>query len=766
MRQLGIVVLTLTVVLAPMASALPTPGFFGEEARTVTGRLFPEAMETNDFVSYGEAVENLKLLVDENPDLLTYEEAGMSRGWDNIAGGHDRFPVPVVTVTNKGSSVPADDKINILFQLSIHANEKGGREGAVRVIEDFTRAWNDMDDTGAATPERLAMLDYMNLIFLFHNPDGWTHEEAEYRHNDGGSVGFAGVESQNFIRGNSNGTDLNRQAPTQGYSRGEGDHAALSEPSTRAVIPWLEERFPKIHFATDIHGMMYPANALVNSSKPIQCFPPSQAPQNPVSDAAGEVCMREGNFVLTMLPAAQMTTKEMQQTTHLAEVIKERLNSNDHFAEWNTLPATGVWGGEYDDWGTVWDTLGYVDTGFHSDWFAQDTGLDAPGVDFEYGYNHITFDNYYPGLAQRINDYHVETTRVIVGAFMDIAAQRFEVGLDSGNTTTAWVPTEHVATSADNGNLTRWAAENPFDDKWDWAHGGGYEASINDYFTHHEQALAAAGDGDALTRLVPAALAGDLTSERFDTLVIAGSAAERVIDDPEAISAVRTYVEEGGNLVLTDRALQLLGPLGVVEDGAVEERIAYAGYTNFEDREAPLAEGIRGLARQLYEPLPLGFSIESGAGPTDEPGTAPVWTVDRQAFEDAGGQTVGVYGARTNLGQAAVGDGTVTVIGALLPDPTEDHYHPYGLASYATTYTGNQIFRNAVGWDLAVDLEPRQTDDGLVLPKDEQDLEDASTADGGSQDDTSAVPFPGAAALILVGAALAVLQRRARRRDR
>ncbi len=765
MRQLGTLLITLTVVLAPVASALPTPGFFGEEAREVTGRLFPEAMETNDFVSYGEAVENLKLLVDENPGLLSYEEAGMSRGWENLVGGHDRFAVPVVTVTDKNSTVPEEDKINVLFQLSIHGNEKGGREGGVRVIEDFTRAWNEQEDTGVATPERMDMLAYMNLIFLFHNPDGWTHEEAEYRHNDAGNVGFAGVETQNYVRTNSNGTDLNRQAPTQGWSRGEGSHAALSEPSTRAVIPWLEEAYTDIHFATDIHGMLYPANALINSSKPIQCFPPDQAPDNPVSDATGEVCMREGNFVLTMLPAAQMTAKEMEQTTRLAEMIKQRLNSDDYFTEWNALPGAGVWGGDFNGWGTVWDTIGYVDSGFHSDWFAQDTGLDAPGVDFEYSYNHITFDNYYPGLAQRINDYHVETTRVIVGAFMDVAAQEFQVSLDTDGTTTAWVPTDHVATSANNGELSRWAAENPADDAWDWAHGGAYEATLNDYFDHHQRVLSVDGQADALVRLEPGALASDMTADRFDNVVVPGSAAERILDDDQATSALKAFVEDGGNLVLTDQALQLLAPLGVVDEGAIEERFAYAGYTNWADEDAALADGVKGLARQLYEPMPLGFSIESGEGPTDAPGSSPIWTIDRNAFEDAGGTTVGVYGAHTNLGQADVGDGTVTVIGALLPDATEDYYHPYGLASYATTYTGNQIFRNALGWDLAVDLKPRATEDGIVLPKDEQDLEGASTETGG-EDETSAVPFPGLALIVALGACLAVLQRHARRQDR
>lgn len=33
-------------------------------------------------------------------------------------------------------------------------------------------------------------------------------------------------------------------------------------------------------------------------------------------------------------------------------------------------------------------------------------------------------------------------------------------------------------------------------------------------------------------------------------------------------------------------------------------------------------------------------------------------------------------------------------LGALLPQPTEEHYHPYGLQSYAVTYTGYTLLQN------------------------------------------------------------------------
>jgi MYXO-CTERM domain-containing protein len=45
-----------------------------------------------------------------------------------------------------------------------------------------------------------------------------------------------------------------------------------------------------------------------------------------------------------------------------------------------------------------------------------------------------------------------------------------------------------------------------------------------------------------------------------------------------------------------------------------------------------------------------------------------------------------------------VGDGSVAFLGGLLPDPTQEFYHPYGLDAYATSYTGNQLLHTMVGW--------------------------------------------------------------------
>jgi hypothetical protein len=40
----------------------------------------------------------------------------------------------------------------------------------------------------------------------------------------------------------------------------------------------------------------------------------------------------------------------------------------------------------------------------------------------------------------------------------------------------------------------------------------------------------------------------------------------------------------------------------------------------------------------------------------------------------------------------------VRIIGALLPMPSDDYYHPFGLASHAVTNSRYQILDNALTW--------------------------------------------------------------------
>jgi hypothetical protein len=174
-------------------------------------------------------------------------------------------------------------------------------------------------------------------------------------------------------------------------------------------------------------------------------------------------------------------------------------------------------------------------------------------------------------------------------------------------------------------------------------------------------------------------------------------------------STLRTYVQNGGNLVLTDGAVRNLAYMGLVNRKLVGSFSAYAGWIGFTRDGAtttyddPLAHDVNqpgaaegaGHRHQTYEPVPLGYAIQDETG--NDFNASPVWAVDQTEWERIGGRTVGTTGAdEVTLGELKRGNGTIRIVGALLPMPTEQYYHPFGLANYALTYTGYQLLKNAL----------------------------------------------------------------------
>jgi len=172
---------------------------------------------------------------------------------------------------------------------------------------------------------------------------------------------------------------------------------------------------------------------------------------------------------------------------------------------------------------------------------------------------------------------------------------------------------------------------------------------------------------------------------------------------------LETYASGGGNLVLTDGALTNVAHMGLVPRSFVNNFSVYAGFVGFtrdgleSTYEDPLAQNVNqpGAAEgpqfrhQTYEPVPLGYSIQDAAGA--DYNSSPVWAIDQAKWEAAGGRTAGITtGDQVTLGELKVGKGQVRVIGALLPMPTEQYFHPFGLANYAVTYTGYQVLKNAL----------------------------------------------------------------------
>lgn len=690
---LGIVLLFL-IGLVPSTTALPTPGFNGEASDAVVGRIFPEALQTNDYIGFFEALDGINLLEERFPGWVTYRETGQSYGLNNPAGGRDTFPVMIVEVTNPDSPIAYDDKVQLLFMLSIHGNEKGGREGGLRIIEDFARGmgmaqWTQQNGAGNGTMRDY--LDFMTLIFLFPNPDGWAHDEPQYLTGtveaDPSSTVPVDPKCGNgvvfYCRTNGRAVDLNREVPTTGWYH--EPYSALSEPESQAFANFVIENYKNLVAATDIHGMLW-----------------------------------DDHYVLTLMPAGQADPHKMTQSTRMAELLKERLNTDPEFSEYRAAEVPGAWGGDVNDWGTVWDTISYTDSGFNGDWFFQNNGLDVPGYDIELAYNHITFDSQYE-LGAYFNHLHIQSTRQIIGTFMDAMAQDLQVAIDVKGTKTAVLANPVVVTNTDDTEpLGGWAAENPFDDAWDYANNDFY-AAPQDYWTELKPYLKDEDAPGVLDELNPV----DITAKklaRYSSLVIPGSAIQTIENDTAKIQVIYDWVQAGGHLVLTDSALKYLAKAGVTGEDGVDVVNLYAGYSNFFDRSHPLVSPIRGIARQLYEPVPLGFSVRSNAAPNwfveesalPEGSTKLGWVPIPQSGDDDGlpwfvpdPEPPGAPDtSNINVGEIPLGEGRIRFIGSLLPDPSEEFYHPYGLDSYATTYSGNHLMRLFLDWEQVFEAPP------------------------------------------------------------
>jgi hypothetical protein len=211
-----------------------------------------------------------------------------------------------------------------------------------------------------------------------------------------------------------------------------------------------------------------------------------------------------------------------------------------------------------------------------------------------------------------------------------------------------------------------------------------------------------------------------------DTLVLADVAAPadpqgRSYDTAAYYANLKTWVERGGNLVLTDKALHALGDLGVVPAESITDINVYQPYANFQDFDHPMMEGLRPNARQLVEAATLGYGIGNEA--------SPMTVVDTAAWEDAGGHVIGTTtadpgtgedpgidrnfddGTLTSLGELSLGDagGFVRIVGGALPTPSEEQDHRYGLRNYALTYSGLFLMENAIQHDvetLGIDPAP------------------------------------------------------------
>jgi hypothetical protein len=583
------------------------------------GRVFPEPVLSNTFLRFDEFECAIRHLESTFPDLIQVTTIGKS------LGGHEIYDVLVTDETVK------TPKEKLLIVNSIHGNEPGGREGGVRVIEDWVDPRFDADEDWVQQG-----LDEYVVHFVFPNPDGWVAGDIT------GSPG-AGFSSS---RGNDNGRDLNRQFPVTGYIY--GPNATLDEPESKAVMAELFGT-KGWYLGTDNHG---------------------QGPDT--YGAAGLQIVGQFDF------------QKSETLARYADAISDAFAENNVLSSLETLnDATDQDLGAY-HWGTLYDMLGYSASGSMIDYYNTADGLDGTGYATELTVgsevNMAVWGRYlaqlWVDLIRAIND------TMLKQALVD---QRYEFPVGGS---VAYVHDPRVVTHADGVGYV------PDGDGEDLGQKP-YAVTRMRFFEHlnryASKPLTPVRVGDLLS--------GRVSLDSFDSLVLADAAMPEPGDLAAYAALVRAWVEKGGNLVVTDGAAPFLVDLGVLpnDEGAIREDPRYVGAVEFADRSHPLAAGLRGVARQTYDSVPIGFAFPPAGD------NCPNWSVATDAWLEAGGEAVGHLDAgdtsRTTYGEMPVGNGRVRFLGALLPQPTEDFYHPYGLQNYAVTYTGYTLLQNMLAYD-------------------------------------------------------------------
>lgn len=384
------------------------------------------------------------------------------------------------------------------------------------------------------------------------------------------------------------------------------------------------------------------------------------------ADLHGELDSANNAYADIMLPAGQWDPVVQAQHERLARHMKS--NIDRYFREKTVALGQAeevpLQPAEY---ATGYDVVGYDAAGFMGDFFSQ---LGAIDVDIEHMLSHEVPNNVWIPAHEEA---HVAAVRgeietLIVEA---IAAADVRVSLDLGDVGYLYDP--RVVTDADG-----------YGDKPPPAEYVPYEATPMEYF----EDLGEVATDPVLpvnSADVSAGLAG-LDSFLLTTWPLPPDAHGRAVDVGATVDALRAFTERGGNLILTDEGLKALETLGLAASGSVTKTLANAGHVDITDFDHPYTKGVHHTARQTYYEVPLGYTVTNNA---------PHWSVPRTAWETAGGTTVGtVANGRTGLGQIALGEGTVGIIGALLPPATEKNDHYYGLADYGVTVAGGQILNN------------------------------------------------------------------------
>ena len=636
----------LLAVAAPLGAAPPfSPVKCSASDITADGRVFPEPQVSHTWLRLADLQCGIFLLEDLYPERIDVDVIGRS------AGDH---PIYDVRLTNE--KIPNAQKRHLFILSSIHGNEPAGREGGARVIEDMVDA-----RFMANEPFIKETMDKFVTHVVFPNPDGWVDGDVYGENN-------AGVAYSRANNGVPN-RDLNRNFPVHGFLK--SSNGTLDQPEGRAVDALLQQHADTQHdvdspafrgwyLGTDNHG---------------------QGPK-PVA-ASGLQIVGEFDY------------RKSERLAHFADGIEGAM------AEYGVLDVLQVANENTNgairpyEWGTLYDILGYSASGSGIDYYNTPTVINGTGFATEMTGAAVAVNfGLHPTL---VNQMWVNSVRAINYTLMRDAVNPPSFTYPVGGTA-AYIFDPEVVVDDDANGFGPGNAEIPEQftgnrpDVNPNFKFGKYGVTRMKFFTdlnkYADKPLDALRVGDVLDD--PSILDG------YDSIVLADDPMPEAGDATAWSDALRGFVQRGGNLIVTDGAAPIIADLvDTITPEDVTMQGEDVGFADFGDRTHPLNAGLRGVASQTYDVIPIGYR--------DNEGEAPNWRVAEAAWTAAGGYTAGTNGeGQTIYGELPLGEGRIRFLGALLPQPTEDYFHPYGLQNYAVTYTGYTLLQNMLNWSNPV----------------------------------------------------------------
>ena len=696
----------------------------GQPAAQEAGRVFPEPVDSTDFITHGpkyapeQFKEGMLELERRYPRYLDFstirremsESLAVSVGEDRRPPWHpedtgDGLDFYIVTVTDSKSPVPDRKKGYALFTVA-HAGEWCGRESIPRFFEDLVTLAETAPHTmldGATgldgTPLRISVRDALRktkLLFVDVSPDGWVAGERN-----------AEGPSRQYSQANGAGVNSNRVAyqdgwvfPDEEVIRGNG-YSTMTQPEGIVPTEYLRrirrKELDGRPFATSIdwHGPL-PVGAQIFHD---QGNDPAKLDR--MHDLAERMSQRAygvlGDYATEYAADAHRQFAGSADQARLAafSVYQQLFGGVDEKAAYLTL--------HWNEYSTAWDHLDYTVSSTFGGWAASNAGLDADGFSHEQPCQ--VLDNIWKPHAVQL---YVDNIRAMSEAMVVHAAFRndrkvvrtYDLGgaigfVDSGRRITnadgnPSPPPEGVR-SPITGRLRQTA----------------YNVANTDYFRALRRVTPT-----SIRRLAPADLKRRL---RVTSLVVS--------DHTKADAArLRSFAKRGGNVVLTDEALRLLPGVIDVPKGSIRGHHAYVGYADL-DFEHAWTKGLGPRARQMFDPVGLGYPLLMErdqywpCSPECEESitrnSAPLWTVNRAAWEANGGTTIatadppedrkGEYEGqatdKTIIGTLRLGKGRVVVMGGVLPQPTEKYEHWFGLNAYTVSNTGQHLLMKALRWE-------------------------------------------------------------------